>query len=143
MDTRFGGCAHRGTFSRLLLVLSLLLVASACSIFRREQASPFDGSAGERQVRIDVDNQNFNDATLHAIRGGERHRLGIVVGKTEASFTLDWPMSAEMEIEIDYLASHKCVTPKMFVDPGDILALKLEEVRTSAQLRFDCQRVEL
>lgn len=81
---------------------------------------------GERTIRIEVLNLNFMDATLHALRGGERHRLGVVIGKGEATYTMEWPQSLPLQIEIDLLASGSCITRPLQVDPGDIIELQIQ-----------------
>ena len=108
--------------SRLALLPAVLL-ATACA--STGTPDPFD-DAGPGSIRIEVVNLNFNDATLHALRGGERHRLGIVNGKGSASYTMEWRVSQPLRIEIDLLASDQCTTRAMQVDPGDIIELQIE-----------------
>jgi len=75
---------------------------------------------------IHVRNFNFNDATVWTIvRDGPRHRLGTVTGKSDASFTLRWDFSVPLRLEFDLLASVKCVTEELAVDPGDTLELQI------------------
>lgn len=107
----------------LATLVPVALVASACAA--ASQADPFS-SAGSRSIRIEVVNLNFNDATLHALRGGDRQRLGIVSGKGSASYTMDWPMPQPLRIQIDLLAGGDCTTRAMQVDPGDIIELQIE-----------------
>jgi hypothetical protein len=108
------------------LVLALLLGAQACAVPGSTAKNPFDGARGMQQIQIEVLNLNWNDATLHALRGGERHRLGVVHGKGEALYRMDWPMSLPLRIEIDLLASGSCVTRELLVDPGDRVQLQIE-----------------
>ncbi|MBW3535157.1 MAG: hypothetical protein KY453_08075 [Gemmatimonadetes bacterium] len=110
----------------LATLVPLVLIASACgSATSASSADPFE-RAGSRNIRIEVTNLNFNDATLHALRGGERHRLGTVTGKGSASYTMDWPLPQPLRIQIDLLAGGDCTTRSMQVDPGDIIELQIE-----------------
>ena len=105
------------------LALALLLGAGACG--GGTVADPFR-PPGETQIRIEVTNLNYNDATLHARRGGERHRLGIVTGKSNATYVMSWPLSLPLQVEIDLLAGSSCVTRPLQVDPGDIVQLQID-----------------
>lgn len=139
-----GTCAARGArrsptggvaaFVRAAVAGTLLLLGSACTLFGRRE--PALGRAGSGQIRIEVINRNFSDATLWAISRSGRQRLGIVTGKTDASFTLDWDFPQPLQIEIHLLAGERCVTAPLQVDPGDVLELQIEvELRRSAFCR--------
>jgi hypothetical protein len=109
------------------VLLLASLAASGCAA--GTQGSPFQGGAdGERSIRIEVRNLNFSDATLHALRGSERVRLGIVTGKTDRSFDVPWTLSLPLQIQIDLLAGERCTTRPMQVDPGDVIQLQIESV---------------
>lgn len=111
----------------LLVVAAGLVVASAaCASGSRRQSDPFGGDAASDQIVIHVRNFNFNDATVWTVvRDGARQRLGIVTGKSDASFTLKWDFSVPLRLEFDLLASVRCVTEELSVDPGDILELQI------------------
>ena len=122
------------TRSRLatILALSALAVGGCAGNSLDDPYAP----GQERSIRIEVLNLNFMDATLHARRGGERHRLGIVTGKSEAVYTMEWPNSYPLQIEIDLLASDSCITRPMYVDPGDIIYLEIQiEMRADPDCR--------
>ena len=117
---------------RILAPLFLALIATtACA--SNTQGNPFQGGPdGERTIRIDVRNLNFSDATLYALRGAERVRMGIVTGKTDRTFTVPWTVSLPLQIEIDLLAGDRCTTRALPVDPGDHIDLQIEtELRRS------------
>ncbi|HSG48306.1 MAG TPA: hypothetical protein VLA43_10870 [Longimicrobiales bacterium] len=109
--------------TRPVRVLSLLLMAlvTACAT----AGSPFTGAEGEREIEIEVLNLNFSDATLHALRMGQRIRLGVVTGKQRETFTVRWPSSLPLQIEIRLLGGERCLTREMPVDPGDQLYLEI------------------
>ena len=124
---------RRGFAAGPIAVLGVVL-ASACS--GGTPRSPFIGP-NDATVRIEVTNNNFQDATLHAVWTGQRRRLGIVTGKTEATYILPWPTSRQLRIEIDLLAGPGCTTRPIMTDPGDILLL---EIRSRLLDDPDCVR---
>jgi hypothetical protein len=76
-----------------------------------------------RDITLVAKNQNFYDATLHAIGlGGTRRLLGRVAGNSEESFVFRWS-SVELRIEIDLLSVGSTVTEALPVDEGDDLEL--------------------
>lgn len=96
------------------------------------RGDPFSGGGGREEIRIEVRNLNFSDATLYAIGGGMRRRLGVVPGKGDAAFTIPWRFSLPLAIEIDLLAGVRCTTQEMMTDPGDIIELQIDlELRRS------------
>lgn len=108
------------------LVVPILLGACASA------GDPFSGREAAREIEIEVLNLNFSDATLHAVRIGQRIRLGTVTGKQSSTFTLDWPASLPLRIEIRLLGGQRCTTGELTVDPGDRLYLEIPvEIRGS------------
>lgn len=112
--------------TRLLTALLALSVVGACTPGWGRPADPFDTSAdAPGEVRVAVDNQNFNDATIVAIRGGERVRLGDVVGKSRSSFNVRWDFTLAMEFEISLIGGGGCVTRPLNVSAGDQIWLRV------------------
>lgn len=112
------------------MVLTLLSVAVACATpGQRRYSEPFTTST-ERpdSVLLEVQNLNFSDARLYAIRDGQRMSLGRVGGKQDARFTIPWRFSQDLRIEINLLAGPTCVTERLQVDRGDILELQISSV---------------
>lgn len=132
---RHGGSRLR-TFGGVLLLLAGGLELGACGLLRPDVKNPFDGDRGMRWIRIEVQNHNWSDATLHALRGAERHRLGVVIGKTDARYVMEWPTSMQLRIEIDLLAAESCVTRPLIVDPGDHIEL---QIASELSLDPDCE----
>lgn len=104
----------------ILLVLALPLTGCATG-GSDDPFSPGDA----RRVEIEAVNLNWNDATLYVLRNGHRQRIGVVAGKGDRTFTVDWPSTYEMRIEIDVLTRGTCVTAGMHVDPGDSLRIEI------------------
>lgn len=114
------------TPARFLAVATLLAAAGACTPGWGRPANPFDPRAdGPGEVRVAVDNQNFNDATVVALRGGERVRLGDVVGKSRSSFSVRWDFTLAMEFEVTLIGGGGCVTRPLSVSAGDEIWLRV------------------
>lgn len=110
---------------RLAVAAFLVLLGTGCGSVSRVR-NPFAGGGGEEeQIRVRVENQNFNDATVHALRGGERIRLGEVTGKSDKSFTVRWNFSVPVEFEIHLVGGGSCVVRSFPVDPGDRIWVRI------------------
>lgn len=113
------------------LAHSVFLVLAALTAGCASAGNPFPGEGEAREVEIEVLNLNFSDATLHALRMGQRIRLGIVTGKRSGTFTVEWPTSLPLQVEIRLLGGERCVTREMPVDPGDRLYLEIPQNLTT------------
>jgi hypothetical protein len=103
---------------RIGLLIAILGLA-ACGSANRGR-SPARAS---RDITLVAKNQNFYDATLHAIGpGGSRQLIGRVMGNSEESFVFRWS-SVELRIEIELLSVGSTVTEPLPVDEGDELEL--------------------
>lgn len=113
------------------LAAVLVLSATGCQtlapdLFGEKRAKP--------TIRINVINLNFQDATLHVIRDGERHRLGSVSGKGSSSFTVEWRTAQAFQLEIDLLAGGSCTTRQVVLDPGAQIDFQIEvDIRRQAE----------
>lgn len=120
--------SSRRTVERVACVAScaLLLFATACaSGFASNADDPF--SDRPSNVRLNVQNRNFNDATLYVIddvSDSNGRRIGVVGGNSSARFVLDWNFASDMSIRIDTLAG-SCITPPLTVGPGEELELEI------------------
>jgi hypothetical protein len=124
---------------RAVLALAIVLVSGACAAGARSTADPFSGggsrtaSVQDRSIRIEVQNSNFNDATIEARGIGVRRRLGRVGGTRSDEFTLDWRGAGQLYFEIDLLGGETCVTRGIDVSPGDRVRLVIDSMaRTRA-----------
>lgn len=77
-----------------------------------------------REITIEVRNDNFHDATVYAVRGGLRLRLGFVGGITKDTFKFLW-RDGDLRIEINFIAGGRYFSQVMVVQPGDELALTI------------------
>lgn len=111
-----------------LLAVNVLLLAGCATTASPRSTTPFTDTVAERSVEIIVDNRNWSDARLYAIRPGARISLGIVGGKDQDTFRMEWPIPETLQIEINLLAGPRCLTETLPVDPGDILDLQIAVV---------------
>ncbi len=102
-----------------------MCVLTACASSRPPNTDLFDGSGETQTIRIIVQNLNFADARLYALRRGTRTSLGTVGGKQDHEFTLEWNVSEPLQIEINLMAGPKCTTEPLLADPGDLLELQI------------------
>lgn len=101
------------------LTLALATAASPGGAQVAPQSAP-----PRREIAIEVRNDNFNDATVYAIRSGLRQRLGWVSGFGKGTFTFRWP-PGDLRVEIDLLANGRYYTQVMDVSEGDELQLTI------------------
>ena len=79
-----------------------------------------------RGVSLEVDNQNFYDATVYAVSdAGERQRLGRVTGLSHDTFTFRW-LHQELRVLIQLLADGSAITQPVLVNPGDSLNMVIQ-----------------
>ena len=104
-----------------LAITVAVMTTAACGALQQSSQNPFDGSLEQQQeerLRIQVQNMNFNDATIFAVSSGQRARLGTVTGKTDQDFRLEWNFAHPISFEIDIVGGSGCQTPPLPVDPG-------------------------
>lgn len=138
LETRRSGrrTTHRTTAGAalpFLLAAALPFLLAGCGGGQNPGA---DGGHPAGLIRIDVVNTNLADVTLHAYRGGERHRLGMITGKTEESWALPWPPIETLRLQIDLLAGGVCMTGPYDLTPGDVLRL---EIKPDLRLQTECE----
>jgi len=114
---------------RLLQITAILALTSCAARSGSPDAEWNGGNETSGEIRIDVLNHNFSDATIWAvIRESSRRRLGVVTGKTDETYVLEWDFTQPLRLEIDLLAGSRCLTRPIDVDPGDILQLEIQAV---------------
>ena len=124
--------AHHNRLAKAV-VLGLVMIASTACLAqgRAIGPDPFRGgsagpSRGSGEIRIQVRNSNFNEATVYALRVGNRRRLGRVQGATDQQFSMPWPNSAQLRFEVDILAGRGCTTQTVILEPGQRLMLVID-----------------
>lgn len=102
-----------------------LYMLTGCATSSPPSTDLFDGPGETQTIRIVVQNLNFADARLYALRRGTRTSLGTVGGKQDDEFTLEWSVSEPLQIEINLMAGPTCTTEPLMADPGDLLELQI------------------
>ena len=74
-------------------------------------------------VQVEVDNQNFNDATVYLQSGSGEQRLGIVRGKSVKTFVARLMGPYEVRLRVRLLAGGSFTTEAMHAAPGETLLL--------------------
>jgi len=115
-----------------MMVVAILL--AGCAAIQGD-SNPFSGARSEREVKVFITNLAFMDATVYGVTTGGRHRLGMVTGKKEATFTMPLRFPSLMHLEIDLLAGPRCETEKLVVDPGDHLELIINHEHSGLRCR--------
>jgi hypothetical protein len=108
--------------------IAAALVLGGCASGGTTADSPFGGADRAREITIEVQNMNFSDARLYAIRDGQRLSIGMVGGKQNATLRVPWDFNQQLRIEMNLLAGPTCVTEALPVDAGDVLELQIPGV---------------
>lgn len=100
----------------LLLLLAIVTTATACSSRRRPRDETFP------PITVEVENQNFYDATVYLVWQSSRRRLGVASGNARESFTTNWG-GPEVTVMIEMLAGRRYQSIPIGVSPGDGLVV--------------------
>lgn len=108
---------------KMIRVSAVALLAAGCALLPGSNVKPdeFDEEVPEH-LTLEVQNDNFYDATIYAVRLGQRLRIGWVGGHTTQTFQFKWP-ALDLSFEIALLAVGSYYTYPLPVDAGDELAL--------------------
>lgn len=111
--------------SKLVPVTGLAMFTAACMWLPGGKVEP-DEFAEEvpDHLTVEVQNDNFYDATIYAVRQGQRLRVGWVGGHTAETFEFKWP-ALDLSFEIALLAVGSYFTYPLPVDRGDQLGLRV------------------
>ncbi|MCZ6915531.1 MAG: hypothetical protein O7I93_02040 [Gemmatimonadetes bacterium] len=90
--------------------------------------------ASGRRLSVEVENQNFYDATIYAYDQGSRKRLGIVDSEGSRSFTFSWT-TGNLRFLVDFFANGCILTDPLFVESGDdiLVVLQPQDFRMASQ----------
>ncbi|MDE2762416.1 MAG: hypothetical protein OXQ94_04300 [Gemmatimonadota bacterium] len=114
-----------GISSRRTPFLAVLLAAAlaGCMGTGGQTGDPIEeGARGTEQIELLVRNNNFNQATVYTSPEHGSKRLGVVRGKSEATFRLEWHLPY-LQLRIKFLAGSTVLTETLSVDSDDRLEL--------------------
>ncbi len=123
--------ARRNRLGLAVVVCSVVIASAACAPGGRSSGGdPFQGSSAGSQssnrtgeIRIQVENSNFNDAVVHGVRSTSRRRLGRVQGVSDGELRMPWVFGDQLYCEVDLRPRGGCVSRPAFVEPGETLLL--------------------
>lgn len=103
---------------------ALLCAALTGCLNRRHDLAPMMGRGRQEPVRLTVQNNRFEDATIYAQwRGAKKHRIGLATGGTQSTtFEFPW-VSDEVTFQVDFVAAEGYWVDPIDVLPGDHLDL--------------------
>lgn len=101
---------------RPILALAILLMIPTCAGRGPESQSRIE-ALDQSSLRVEVDNQHFSGATIYAVEGRLRVRLGSVTGKESKIFTFRWPME-RLRIQIHFTGGQSFTSDELSVYPG-------------------------
>jgi hypothetical protein len=109
--------------NRFLVVGMVAVLGAACGGGSGSDVSPEPAVLGD-SIMVEVENQDFYDASIqYSYRGTER-RLGNVTGKSQGSFTIPWE-PVPIRFTINFIGAGRTVSDEIPVERGDILVLRL------------------
>lgn len=116
----------RGT--RLAMALGLALAITGCASAAYD--TPANAATGDGAATVVVQNNNWSDMTVYALRNGVRMRLGMVVSMGAERFTLPRMLmsgAGEFRLIADPIGSSEAFrTPPLMVAPGQRVELTLQ-----------------
>ena len=117
---RFLASYNRVVVGVVLLSASLLM---GCAHAPRS-APLFGAMRGSGIVTVTVRNDDFKDAVIYATwRGFNRKRVGLAIGKTSQTFTIEWQPVLLLQFDADFIAGGTVPFGDMPVNEGDHLDL--------------------
>jgi len=126
MQTLISNSCSRPWVHSLRWVLPALLLATAgCSVLTRgPDDNLFTRNSRTEPVRLQIHNDNFNDARIYALWGTQRQRIGMVTGKTSEILEFAW-RPVDLRIEVDFIAAGSFTTDVLLISPGELLYLQI------------------
>ena len=110
--------------NRVVLGVALLSASLLMGCARAPRSAPLFGAVrGSGSVTVTIQNNDFKDAAIYANwQGGTRKRVGLAVGKTSQTFTMEW-QSESVQFVADFIAGGTFPFDIIQVFEGDHLDL--------------------
>ena len=87
-----------------------------------------EGARGPEEIQLLVRNDNFHQATVYTSPEHGSKRLGVVNGKSQATFRFEWHLPY-LQLRIKFLAGSTVLTETLSVNSDDLLELIIPAVR--------------
>ena len=113
----------------------VVLATTACASQGQQAPQP---QARDYALTVEVQNQNYNSATVYAYREGFRDRLGVVEATDTKTFAFRWP-TYSVRFLINFLGQGCVITESLSVDPGDDLLLVIRVIDDDSANRSRCR----
>ena len=110
--------------NRVVLGVALLSASLLMGCARAPRSAPLFGAVrGSGSVTVTIQNNDFKDAVIYANwQGSTRKRVGLAVGKTSQTFTMEW-QSESVQFVADFIAGGTFPFDIIQVFEGDHLDL--------------------
>ena len=125
-EVALGGATGVRKEGRVLALLGTVLIVGCGAGSGPAGDAALLGDGRSRGLRLEVQNQSYFDAELHALMGTARQRLGIVSGNATEHFAFAWPPDRGLRIEIELKLIGFYLTDPLPVEEGDDLLLIIE-----------------
>ena len=118
---------------KILGLVFWVSAAFACG-GRSGSGAPVRPADEREEISVEVQNQNFYQATVYAYRAGNRARLGVVESQSTRSFEFVW-ITGDLRFLIDFFANGCILTESVAVDRGEevLLILEPQDYRRASQ----------
>jgi hypothetical protein len=111
----------------IAVVLLLGLLQSGCMLWKRGDAEVFEPAP----ITVAVENRNWSQVAIYVVAGGQRHRLGEVVGTSAGGFVLPGVFTRRTDVRLiaaPLASRQQYTTSVILVSPGSTIQLNVENV---------------
>jgi len=95
----------------------------ACAACASPGASPFDAGVAPGTIHVEVDNQNFYQATVYVVSSAGERRLGSLSGVSQKTFVARLVVPGDVRLRVRMLAGETFTTEPLQTGPGETLLL--------------------
>ena len=113
------------SYNRVVVGIALLSASLLMGCARAPRSAPLFGAMrGSGAVTVTIQNNDFKDAVIYATwAGSNRKRVGLAIGKTSQTFTIEWQSEVLLQFDADFIAGGTFSFGSMAVFEGDHLNL--------------------
>ena len=113
------------SYNRVVVGVALLSASLLMGCARAPRSAPLFGAMrGSGTVTVTIQNNDFKDAVIYATwAGSTRKRVGLAIGKTSQTFTIEWQSEVVLQFDAHFIAGGTFSFGSMPVYEGDHLDL--------------------